>query len=99
AVAVDGGELERRDVEARLRVDVGARQEQCVDDGQIVGLGRDVQRGRAVALRRLYVGAAVEQRAYGCAVVMFDGFNQGARLGSAGGARGSETEGRGRCEQ
>ena len=45
--------------------------------GEVVDLGRDVQRRGAVALRRVHVGSAIEQRADGRAVVAFDGFDQG----------------------
>ena len=59
----------------------GANQQ--IGNGQVVDMGGPVKRGRAIALRRVYVDALLDERAHGRRILASHGLDE-ARIGARG---------------
>ena len=75
-VAVDGGEIERRDVVAGGGLGVGAGAEQQLDELQVVPLRGPVESGEAVRLGGVDVDLLFEEGADRLDVLLLDGVDQ-----------------------
>ena len=67
--AVRARQVQRRGADVVGRVGTGARANQQIRDGEIIDMRGPVQRGGAIPLRRIHVGALFEQRPHGLDVL------------------------------